>query len=62
MGVGRKVFVIVGINMMEDMSLCVGVLMTDGVLVATRGTALAIPMGIDNPERQASTHPIEIIC
>jgi hypothetical protein len=39
-----------------------GVLMPDGVLVATRGAALAIPAGINNPERETSTHTTEHIC
>jgi hypothetical protein len=39
-----------------------GVLMLDGVVVATRGAALAIPVGIRNPERYATTDTTENIC
>jgi hypothetical protein len=39
-----------------------GVLMLDGVVVATRGAALAIPVGMRNPERYATTDTTENIC
>jgi hypothetical protein len=39
-----------------------GVLMLDGVIVATRGAALAIPVGVRNPERYATTDTTENIC
>jgi hypothetical protein len=38
------------------------VLMIDGVIVATRGAALAIPVGMRNPERYATTDTTENMC